>query len=73
MIDVYSELEQSLPLVFTRREVSRLLGGLISCGRLANLDSEGSGPPKIRLGKKVGYPRGPFIAWMRARGGKHAE
>lgn len=70
MTDPYVEIERNLPIVIARSEVPRLLGNLISAGRLANLDSEGSGPPKVRLGRKVGYLRGPFIAWMRARGGQ---
>lgn len=67
--DLYADLESNLPLIIARSEVPRLLGGLISSGRLANLDSEGSGPPKVRLGRKIGYPRGPFVAWMRSRSG----
>lgn len=67
MSDPYLELEQLLPPIFARTEVPRLLGKLISVGRLANLDSEKKGPPIIRLGRKVGYMRTDFIAWMRSR------
>ncbi len=67
-IDVYQELESSLPLVISRAEVHRLLGGIISVGRLANLDCLGQGPGgRITLGRKVGYLRSPFVAWMRKR------
>lgn len=68
--DVYAELERTLPPVISRSDVPRLLGGLISAGRLANLDCLGLGPPRINLGRKVGYPRTSFLAWMRARGGQ---
>lgn len=68
-IDVYDELERTLPPAFARSEVPHLLGGLISAGRLANLDSEGKGPRHIRLGRKVGYTRSDFVAWMRTRAG----
>jgi hypothetical protein len=68
--DRFTELEKTLPPVFARTEVPRLLGGLISAGRLANLDSEGLGPKRITLGRKVGYLRGDFIAWMRSRSGE---
>lgn len=61
------ELERTLPPVIARTEVPRLLGGLISAGRLANLDSEGKGPRRITLGRKVGYLRSDFIQWMRSR------
>lgn len=66
----FSELERTLPPAFARTEVPRLLGGLISAGRLANLDSEGLGPKRITLGRKVGYLRADFITWMRARSGE---
>lgn len=68
--DAYELLAKSLPPTFSRVKAVELLGGLISVGRLANLDSQGKGPQgRIMLGKKVGYAREPFIAWLRARGG----
>ncbi|MDO8944635.1 MAG: hypothetical protein Q7U75_15745 [Desulfobacterales bacterium] len=65
--DMFSELERTLPPVFARTEVPRLFPGMISSGRLANLDYLGRGPRKVSLGRKVGYTRGDFIAWMRSR------
>lgn len=65
--DAYTELERSLPPILSRSEVPKLTGGLISSGRLANLDSEGKGPRSIRLGRKIGYTRSDFISWMRSR------
>lgn len=62
-----AELERTLPPAFARVEVPRLTGGIISAGRLANLDSEGLGPRRFNLGRKIGYTRGDFIAWMRTR------
>jgi hypothetical protein len=73
MSDLYADLEQTLPPIFARTEVPRLLGGLISAGRLANLDSLGQGPRMIKLGRKVGYIRADFIAWMRSRAGQASE
>lgn len=70
MVDAFSELEQSLPAAFARTEVPKLLPGMISAGRLANLDSLGQGPRRIRLGRKVGYCRADFIGWMRERAGQ---
>lgn len=72
-IDSFAELERTLPPVIARTEVPRLLGNLISAGRLANLDSEGKGPRRITCGRKVGYTRGDLIAWMRARSGQEIE
>lgn len=67
LVDSFSELEKTLPPVFARAEVPRLFSGMISAGRLANLDYLGQGPRKVTLGRKVGYTRGDFIAWMRSR------
>jgi hypothetical protein len=62
------ELEKELPVIFGRTEIRRLLGGVLSPGHLANLDSRGEGPPRIRIGaRRVGYQRGPFIEWLKAR------
>jgi hypothetical protein len=68
--DTYSELEKTLPPIISRSAVPQLTGGLISAGRLANLDCLGQGPRRITLGRKVGYTRADFIAWMRSRGGQ---
>jgi predicted DNA-binding transcriptional regulator AlpA len=68
--DAYAELERTLPAIISRAEVPKLTGGPISAGRLANLDCEGKGPRRITLGRKVGYTRADFIAWMRSRGGQ---
>lgn len=68
--DSYAELERTLPPILSRTEVPKLTGGLISAGRLANLDCLGQGPRRITLGRKVGYTRADFIAWMRSRGGR---
>lgn len=70
--DAYAELEKSLPPILSRTEVPKLTGGLISAGRLANLDCLGQGPRRITLGRKVGYTRADFIEWMRARAGVSA-
>lgn len=69
-IDPYAELERTLPPLISRTEVPKLTGGLISTGRLANLDCLGQGPRSIRCGRKIAYTRDAFIAWMRSRGGQ---
>ena len=66
--DRYFELEKSLPAILSRTEVPKLTGGLISAGRLANLDCLGQGPKSIRCGRKIGYTRESFICWLRSRG-----
>lgn len=58
-------LEQSLPAVFARYQLTELTGGLINSRTIANRMSRGDGPPGIRIGKNVGFSRGSFIAWLR--------
>ena len=68
MNDDLKKLSEKLPPVFARTEIRKLLGGIISPGYLANLDSAGLGPPRVRIGpRKVGYHREPFIEWLAAR------
>jgi hypothetical protein len=68
MNDELDKLLQSLPPMFGRAEVKRLLPGVISPGYLANLDSRGEGPPSVLIGKrKRAYVREPFIEWLRER------
>ena len=62
-----STLRDKLPPVVSRSQIDRYLGGLISCGYLQNLDSEGKGPRRIRLGRKIGYLREDLIAWLEER------
>ncbi|MBI5518604.1 MAG: hypothetical protein HY916_00945 [Desulfovibrio sp.] len=69
-LDAYADLEKTLPPIIARTEVPKLTGGLISAGRLANLDCLGQGPRRITLGRKVGYLRADFITWLRSRGGE---
>lgn len=57
-------LEQTLPPIIARVEIPRYAPGLISVGRLANLDSEGKGPRTIKIGRKVGYTRRDLIEWI---------
>ncbi len=50
-----------------RNEIDRFTGGLISPSTMANLDSQGKGPVKIKLGKKIAYPVEPFVEWLNRR------
>lgn len=42
-------------------------GTLPGARRMANLDSTGEGPPRIRIGKTVAYPVDTLIDWMKTR------
>jgi hypothetical protein len=51
-----------------RTEVDNFTGGVMSEKYLANLDSQGEGPPeRIRIGRKIAYPVKPFIRWLESR------
>ncbi len=66
--DEFDKLRDGLPVIFARKEIEKLLPGIISPRYLANLDSKGEGPPRIRIhGRGVAYPRDGFIDWLRRR------
>ncbi len=51
-----------------RDRISDFTGGLISPGRIANLDSQGEGPRnRIRVGRKVAYPVTDLVEWLTQR------
>jgi len=66
----FKTLLDELPLLITRKEVSRLLGGILSPGYLANLDCLGQGPKKVRIGGKVAYLRQDLVEWLEKRAQK---
>jgi predicted DNA-binding transcriptional regulator AlpA len=54
--------------IVSRDKIADFTGGLISKGTIANLDSEGQGPPKFYLGpRKIGYPIETLIPWLEDR------
>lgn len=61
---IIQKLEESLPPIFTRTAVPKLLGGAIAAGTLANLGKDG--PPYVRSGHHVIYEKGEFLEWFRA-------
>jgi hypothetical protein len=60
-------LRAEMPPAFTRKTACKLMGGLLSPGTLANLDSAGAGPRGIRAGKAVLYERESFLEWLGKR------
>ena len=66
-MDRFSEILKDAPAVIARTKVPGLLGGLIAKGTLQNLDSEGRGPRRIVLGKRVGYAKQDLIDWLNGR------
>ena len=61
------KLANDLPPVISRDHVEELLGGIISSKRLANLDSLGEGPKRIRVGRKVAYITEDLLEWLSLR------
>jgi predicted DNA-binding transcriptional regulator AlpA len=53
--------------VVARRKVSEFSGGILSEKYCANLDSQGLGPPRVRIGRQVAYPVTELIAWLESR------
>ena len=62
-----TELRRTLPPVIARKKLDQYLGGIISKAYMANLDSLGEGPPRIKFGKNVGYLRDPLVDWLQSR------
>ena len=68
MSGMLAELEQRLPPLVPRKELRRLLGGLINPRTIANLDSKGLGPAvRLRYGRQVVYEKASFIEWLEGR------
>jgi hypothetical protein len=63
----FSELIPKLPVFIARDHVEELLGGVISSKTLANLDSLGEGPKRMRVGRKVAYLTVDLLAWLEQR------
>jgi predicted DNA-binding transcriptional regulator AlpA len=63
----FSDLIPKLPVFIARDHVEELLGGVISSKTLANLDSLGEGPKRMRVGRKVAYLTVDLLAWLEQR------
>jgi hypothetical protein len=61
------QLADSLPPIIARDHVVKLLGGIISSKYLANLDSLGTGPPRMRIGRKIAYRTDSLLEWLESR------
>ena len=53
--------------VVARERVGEFSGGALTAGTMANHDSKGEGPPRLRLGRKIVYPVVELVEWMKAR------
>lgn len=63
----FSDLIPKLPPFISRDHVGKLLGGVISPKSLANADSLGEGPKRMRMGRKVVYMTEDLLEWLASR------
>ncbi|WP_316897235.1 hypothetical protein [Pseudodesulfovibrio indicus] len=66
-LSVFDGIRDLYPPVISRDHVEKYFGGIISSKRLANLDSQGLGPPRFRVGRKIAYRTDALLAWLEAR------
>lgn len=66
--DIFEQMIERWPsAIVARTQIEEFTGGMISCKYIANLDSDGAGPVRIKLGRRVGYPIKDLTAWLRKR------
>ena len=64
----FSGLSESRPYPYVPRQlVDKFSGGILNPRTMANMDSKGLGPPKVRVGKMIVYPVDLLIEWMEER------
>ena len=63
-----SEMAKRWPSPYVaRQEVKHFSGGIISEKYLANLDCQGRGPARIKVGRKIAYRADDLVTWLEAR------
>lgn len=66
--DIFQEMADKWPsAIVARTEVDKFSGGMMSSKYIANLDSQGVGPVRVQVGRKVGYPVQHLVRWLRER------
>lgn len=61
-------LAERLPPVVARKDVERVLGGVVAMQTLTNADSEGNGPEvAYRVGRSVVYRTDSLLDWIADR------
>lgn len=64
---IMSIFAKDMPEIVLRKDIRKHTGGWLAPGTLSNLDARHEGPPKVRLGKYVGYPREELLKWLKNR------
>lgn len=63
----FSQILSELPPIIPRKNIPEYLGRLISVGTLENLDAQGLGPKRLKIGKNIVYTREALIEWLNDR------
>jgi|GEM_PF-1950039 len=61
---LHSLVEKWPSAIVARSMVSEFSGGVLSPGTLANADSAGCGPPRMKFRRKVAYLATDLARWM---------
>ena len=61
------KLTKAFPPVIARHKIGDYLGGVFSEKYLANLDSAGKGPRRVKFERKAAYLREDLIDWLISR------
>lgn len=65
--NLIEKLRETLPAVFGRTEIEKLMPGTLSSKTLANLNSCGEGPPYWKQGRRCLYEKDSFLNWFSKR------
>ena len=55
-----------LPILVAREKIGDYLGGVYTSKYMARLDSEGKGPKRMRVGRKIAYRSEDLVSWLEA-------
>jgi predicted DNA-binding transcriptional regulator AlpA len=60
----FRSLAEKLAPIISRDHIEEMLGGVVSAKHMANLDSLGEGPKRLRIGRKVAYRTEDLLEWL---------
>jgi len=69
--DIFQEMAEGWESeIVARTHIEKFTGGMIGAKTMANLDCQGIGPARVKIGRKTGYPisgENGLVSWLRAR------
>ena len=66
-LDLFSRMIDSLPPIMSRKDIGKFLGNIISPAYLRNLDCEGKGIRRFRIGRTIFYETKDVIDFLNNR------